>query len=839
MEHLGAEISQLPELPRVKLVADLTDIKDANGEAVRFHQFHEGAFGWCINDRGKLVASRNISWPDRPDLRWSETKFVQRWLWFEVIREIFEDIEGFELEHFITQRNDAGFANVTTEQLPDYLRKWRDRERKNRKGRFQRLIHAQQVLDQARHYAFQYLSTHARRSRGAWPVKWPVKWPVSDDVALSILVLGEALTRTLRKIQKDKEVDFKIEGWHSQDDVNQGWGYSRLALKLLKYKNLEDKSIDAMQGVLNGSTIGLLWALRIGAPPLHRQVNEGVYNLYHRQDCASERCWDIEPIGIEYNESIGEIIRNGRIPLFKYETQSGILKVDSMSTSFDESYAVFSHVWSDGFGNPRKNSINKCVLELFAGLFEEVRAQRTTYSSGRNIDTSFQDPELFWIDTLAIPVGEEWQTEKKKAIAQMHDIYSHAEYTIVLDKGLMDKQSGDGHTTPAFMITLSAWISRLWTLQEAILSQNLYFNFSNVIYPMSHLETMFRQEESIIDFYTPTLARTYYKYILGSERHRWHGADQEPGTIKPAASFVANVWKAIQWRTTQHERHEALVLATLFGLKTDYFADASNPTTADHIPHENLEERMEQLLVLLADVHPCAIPPGMIFLPGIRLSKKGFRWAPHSWLSAQEVEHPDPLQFNQRPASLRDGEGLEVCFPGFRLHELEQIRNELPPLNKKPFHFPTDKGLHKWYLVQPADEGKWPDKSEFGGCSVAIICPRDPVSSEPEIALLVTIRAEKRGRIFAEIMRRVKVSREFRESQLSKCKLEFRQHCLDAQCYGEPLPDNQSWCIDGPAPGEPLKPPGDQVSIVDNAQKFREFASMLNYSSLAAALSWE
>ena len=570
---------------------------------------------------------------------------------------------------------------MTTERLPDYLRKWQDRERKTRKGRFQRLIHAQQVLDQARQHAFQYLSAHTRGSSQAWKVKWPV----DDDVALSVLVLGEALTRALNKIQKDKEVDFKIAGWHSQDQVAQGWGYSRLALDLLKTKTLEDKSIDVMRGLLNKSTIGLLWALRIVTAPLRGHVNEAVYNLYHSQECDREECKEIEPVDPEYDESIGEIIRNGRIPLLKYDKKSGVLNVESMGTSFDKSYAVFSHVWSDGFGNPKKNSMNQCALELFEKIFGDIREQRTLYSSGRNVDPGFQDSELFWIDTLAIPVGDQWDAEKKKAISQMHDIYSHADYTIVLDKGLMDKQRGDGYTTPALMITLSACISRLWTLQEAVLSQNLYFNFYDVIYPMSRLETLFRQEDSNIDSYTPMLARTYYKSILGSERHRCHGADLEPGTTKPAASFVANVWKATQWRTTQHQRHETLALATLFALKTDYFADANNTTNADHIPHENLEGRMKQLLILLADVHPCAIPPGMIFLSGKRLSGKGFRWTPHSWLSAQEVEHPDPLQFNERPASLRDGEGLDVDFPGFQLHELEQDRNKLHSLVESPF----------------------------------------------------------------------------------------------------------------------------------------------------------
>ena len=213
---------------------------------------------------------------------------------------------------------------------------------------------------------------------------------------------------------------------------------------------------------------------------------------------------------------------------------------------------------------------------------------------------------------------------------------------------------------------------------------------------MDRLESFFEEEDGTLDSSAPALGRTYYHSILGSDRQRRHKLGSGPLRKKTDTKFVANVWKATQWRTTEHRVHETLALATLFNLDTDSFADASNTVTSDNnIDEAELDFRMQKLLSLLSNQHPCPIPSGMIFLPGPRLSGKGFRWAPRTWLSGHPVEYPDPLSIDDKHAQLRDGEGLDVRFPGFRLHELEQERSKLH-LCGKSLRFPVDKELHEW-----------------------------------------------------------------------------------------------------------------------------------------------
>ena len=469
-----------------------------------------------------------------------------------------------------------------------------------------------------------------------------------------------------------------------------------------------------------------------------------------------------------------------------------------MKASCNQEYVIFSHVWIDGFGNRKTNKMNQCVLRMFGSTFTDVKSENVVQQRRGNVEA----PEKFWIDTLAIPIGENCGDQRKKAIRSMHEIYKNAKYTVVLDYGLMSIDKGEGYIQPAMRITLSNWMTRLWTLQEAFLSKNLYFKFSDQVYSMDRLERLFQKEDELLHSTLASLCRTYYHGILEKESRHMHGPDSEPEELVTAPNFVATVWKAVQWRTTAHRQHETLSLATLFHVNTDAFFDSSDTVEIKKYGQAELNERMQKLLDLLAARNPCAIPPGIIFVPGPRLRKQGYRWAPESWLSGHPVEPPDPVTVQVRAARLNVPHGLEVWYPGFRLHKLVN-ENELMDednllTDRSTFHFPADRSLWQWYRALPADKTTPQHlRTRKQSRDLAIIAPQLLASNAKEIGLLVEISREQSSILFVEILHRIYINGESDPKVIQSLRDEFLKPDFGFMPCGERLPSDQHWCVDG------------------------------------------
>jgi hypothetical protein len=525
-------------------------------------------------------------------------------------------------------------------------------------------------------------------------------------------------------------------------------------------------------------------------------------NYYKNPNVMSE-----EPVSCHWLEFDGEVkgidlantIRKGNIPLFRFHKADRLsnrparLQLVEMSPLFKEPYAVFSHVWSDGFGSyNKKNEMSVCVLNMFANLLEKITLQRS--------GTQLPKPPLFWIDTLAVPAQDEYVTERVLAIGQIHSIYTHAQYTVVLDLSLMEATIGSGYSDPAMKITMSSWMSRMWTLQEAVLSKSLYFNFQNRIFSMDRLEELFAEEDAALQTCVPALTRLYYHGILGPKRHRLHDHFRKKEPWQPKSSFVAIVWKATQWRSTSHLIHETLALATMFKLEVGVFAILSrvnDETTEEY--QEECDARMIHLLSLLAEKAPCPIPPGMIFLPGPKLPQKGYGWAPRTWLSSREVDPPDPLSINS-PGTTRllASEGLEVEFPGFLLHDLRDGRESSYGRVHPKLYFSTGSSLVEWYYIEPEDRENFPEPEILTGRELAIIASNLPTVDLKEIALFVAIKRFHGGIRYVETLKRVWISREEGQEVLIDWGNKFRKGMPEAMCAGERLPSNSKWCVDGP-----------------------------------------
>lgn len=804
MEHLGTIFNFRDGLDQVPLHANLNIPFKGT-----FHTCYTGLNGWVVHDNGKVtqtaesLASDESDAPTAAKTRDLFTQFVQRWLYFQVLQEVLGHVPQFDIFHFIRDdREDKQW--VSTEKLPEYLEKWFALESTD--PSVQRQVQAQLVLEKTQSFVSKYCALNG--------VKMCAKprWAIEPVVALSIMVLGETLTSAMKKILETTQPE--LRGWLNHDHRILGWGYSSAVLEVLRKAGLCAKTVFSLPGQLRNSSIGLLCASQIIPRERdglsHRDCTAKICKakqfflesgrhskepeLFHCSSCERNHC---NPIGPN-PEKLNAIIKRGAIPLLLYNQEAGTVDLVEMSASFDKQYAIFSHVWGDGFGNPHANKLNQCVLDLFSELFTDIKYPSIKNKDVKNTNSpGAKKPKEFWIDTLAIPVKPEHKDQRKEAIRNMHKIYTSAKYTIVLDAGLMSLRRGSGYIKPAMSISVSRWMGRLWTLQEAFLSKHLFFSFSDMLYSMDRLEELFPEENAPLHSCVAFPSRSYYHGIMKKESRMIYGPDAtlEDRITKP--EHLAATWKALQWRTTAHPQHETLALATMFNVNTDEFAVSSSTTTGAEYSQEELDRRMQKLLDLLSVRDPCPIPPGIIFLPGSRLPAKGYRWAPRTWLSGSAVDPPDPLQLNASKARLNQPHGLEVKFPGFLLHR--------PPETKvftdhEKFHFPTGLSLGEWYRVIRAEN----EIDLTHDRTLAIIAPQLPPVNSREIALLVAFVRREANILFVEILHRVWISVESDPNTIKELQFKFRTAQCGGMSCGELLSAEQIWCVDGPPVTQPV-----------------------------------
>lgn len=88
------------------------------------------------------------------------------------------------------------------------------------------------------------------------------------------------------------------------------------------------------------------------------------------------------------------------------------------------------------------------------------------------IDPSQSSFELaIWIDTLCIPVAPELKELRKLSTSRLEETYRKADQVLVLDMDLMSASSLASRIEKATRLLCSAWMRRLWTYQEAVVSQ--------------------------------------------------------------------------------------------------------------------------------------------------------------------------------------------------------------------------------------------------------------------------------------------------------------------------------------------------------------------------------
>ncbi|CAL1709971.1 unnamed protein product [Somion occarium] len=353
------------------------------------------------------------------------------------------------------------------------------------------------------------------------------------------------------------------------------------------------------------------------------QVNEETYKTVHVEPHCQCSVVTVHP------EDLCKVLDKGKVPRII------ISKDFKLSMSESQPYAVISHVWSHGLGNPNENALPLCQVRRLKG-----------YLSGLQ---KAGEPDLaLWIDTLCMPVQANLKEQRKKAMGLLSKTSQEAAAVLVLDRELqkLDDQR-ISMLEQSMMLAFVGWTRRLWTLQEAALARRLYIQtlggpceVENSKPPVDDKERLtsdisFRENiESLMRDRIPPIS-TLRKSVF-----------EKSATMSVTTTALQRLSFTVKHRCTSKMEDEAIILGIILGLDVKALLDA-----------ENLDDRMSKFLAMIRE-----IPSDIIFGNVERIQQAPYRWAPRSLLNF-------PI-FNMQsfgPPAICDSRGLHARYQGLLL----------------------------------------------------------------------------------------------------------------------------------------------------------------------------
>ncbi|KAL2830616.1 hypothetical protein BDW59DRAFT_158518 [Aspergillus cavernicola] len=558
--------------------------------------------------------------------------FLQNWLFFGVLWEVFGPISRGAKENYIKAQEGTlhGISTVALldEQILTLSSLITSTVQSGDNSSAQSIGHRIEVC----------LTTVSRFCRLATcqgdPRPGFAVWPLSPEVDLSVRSLSHRLAwsfavgaMNMAMSSSTGALQFPCAWFPLARMYEVGWCPSEVAMveetltsSSAYYVSQLERPLSAVQRNHSECTRNLCMA---------RQLNEETYRTAH----TTEEC-DCQHYGPLIDE-VTSIIKSGGVPLLSITPTKKEPYISIQVEKYTEGkrYIAFSHVWSDGLGNPTANTLPQCQLLRLRGLLDEL------VSGIRSLDLvnrlafrelwnkKFHGPSLlFWMDTMCIPVAEEHVELRTKSIKGMKAVYERAFRVLVLDSDVQSCSSTD--YTQAFMrVRLSAWMRRLWTLNEGVLANQLCIKFSE-----GFLDVEARSETQQKESYGSALANIKGSFgtpMRDADNFYWKFrllrvnviSDPDPRMVRRTSESITTpeekrcfaimeAFSAALYRTTSKERDEMLCFASLIGWDTSLLKK---------LP---FEDHMHALLSTESQ-----LPQGMLFLAGPRMRQPGWRWA--------------------------------------------------------------------------------------------------------------------------------------------------------------------------------------------------------------------
>ena len=356
--------------------------------------------------------------------------------------------------------------------------------------------------------------------------------------------------------------------------------------------------------------------------------------MYHFDDTTyqtkhADGCTGCREMVADYEE-IDKILKKGSIPLIlSIDAEDDSQEITLVESESDVKYVAISHVWSDGLGNVQRSALPRCQMLRLSNLI-------------RTLPGKASDLVLFWIDTIGCPPDAAEKGEAQTlAISMMRQTYENACAVLVLESWIQATNIGQMTDLERVLRILSSgWNSRLWTLQEGALAQNLFFQFADMAYDLEGgFESLNSLDDSILE----------YSLLRDNIMQRMQDLRSFKNRDTTILHKITAAVFALAFRSTSVATDEALCLATL--LDMDVMKVYQEPT----------KKRMIHIWRSFDSV-----PVKFLFLPHPKLQTPGFRWAPSTLLRGPRTK----TQFLTYPAehdsvARRTEEGLQFQREGW------------------------------------------------------------------------------------------------------------------------------------------------------------------------------
>ncbi|EMD38732.1 hypothetical protein CERSUDRAFT_112459 [Gelatoporia subvermispora B] len=334
------------------------------------------------------------------------------------------------------------------------------------------------------------------------------------------------------------------------------------------------------------------------------------HNRHVREECS---CQYVKPPV----DAVMQILSTGQVPVLtitNVNSSEGDLTFTCNNAS-TTSYVAFSHVWADGLGSTTEEGLPVCQVRRLAAA-----AERLVPGSA------------FWIDSLCVPKNAEM---RKRAIREMGRTYNNATVVLVMDSGVQSCSVTAPLEQRLLRIVTSAWMQRLWTLQEAMLARSLVFEFSDGIVAIQDL-----LPDDDAPFVSPliTMLAVYVHSLL----HRRN--DLRYARAGLPMMGLKQVSELLYCRTSSKPEDETLAIASLLDVDPGELVSTSP------------RQRMKTLLLKVRN-----IPPYIISTPAPRLDEPCFGWAPVTLTSG----HSDVISNNE---AICTPEGLLATYPSIGIN---------------------------------------------------------------------------------------------------------------------------------------------------------------------------
>ncbi len=284
-------------------------------------------------------------------------------------------------------------------------------------------------------------------------------------------------------------------------------------------------------------------------------------------DCTVEKCVPLQMDKSQYRQShttsgcrcssvesdrsiLASIIWSGKIPILAFHNDELVMTEHIPGSGF----IAISHVWADGKGNPRANSLPSCVMRELQSLVNDLPKK----------DSAASTP--FWIDTLCVPRSP--PELKMEALQRLKEPYEEAASVLVIDSYLRCHSAAQVSPFELLARILACgWSQRLWTFQEG----RLPIEPARVWFVFKDRSIDLLEELKIISYsHIPTLAsHTVLWDLLFGHKQTQMIRMSGVGVTKDLLRSVQALRESLRTRTTSQADDEGLCIGTILQLSRD------------------------------------------------------------------------------------------------------------------------------------------------------------------------------------------------------------------------------------------------------------------------------